>query len=93
MDQAGLDICWAVRHAPSHPYQLSKSFSHVPNSQGMGTNMLWNLKFKLAQYGPPEAMLTPPLRFSHQLKNQDDSINLSFHPKPLLQQRGLGSQS
>lgn len=70
MDQAGLDICWAVRHAPSHPYQLSKSFSHVPNSQGMGTNMLWNLKFKLAQHGLPEAMLTPPLRFSHQLKTK-----------------------
>lgn len=31
---------------------------------------LWNLKFKLAQHGPPEAMLTPPLRFSHQLKTK-----------------------
>lgn len=67
MDWVGLNICWAVSHAPLHPYQLSQSFFHVQNSQGMGTNVFGNLKFTLAQPGPPEVMLTP-LRVSRQLK-------------------------
>lgn len=70
MDQAGLNICWAVSHVPLHPYQLSQSFFHVQNSRGMGTNVFGNLKFTLAQPGPPEVMLTPPLRVSHQLKTR-----------------------
>lgn len=68
MDRVGLNISWAVSHASLHPYQLSRSFFHVQNSQGMGTNVFGNLKFTLAQPGPPEVMLTPPLRVSRQLK-------------------------